>query len=363
MVRMVQGIRQGRNSSSMSTVEIILMVLIAVCAVVIGLTLRHFLVSRLKKTILDNWVVQTLGAIVFVIPLIVGVFMYFILLQNSLLIQLLYYLQYQLPLSTPLSPITNYAWRLFWTAFALFVGIAVGRTVMKLIIHGLNNNRIDINLRVLIGRITFFVIMIIDAFWIFLIWGLAIDFPVTVIGALTVTFTIAFQDILKDLVAGFYILMERPFHIGDSITIGNAAYTPLHTGVVENIELRATKLRISSGEQVTVPNSLVFGGIVINNSYYGERRTTINVSLPIEAFDKRETIDQILKALKETDTVAEVPAPTVIVSNYTGEHVVLLVHFWMRNEKFASISDVMYTLRTALPKADLSYVDSTVEIA
>jgi small-conductance mechanosensitive channel len=85
--------------------------------------------------------------------------------------------------------------------------------------------------------------------------------------------------------------------------------------------------------------------------------------MPIEAFDKRETLDQILKALKEIGTVAEVPAPTVIVSNYTGEHVVLLVHFWMRNEKFASISDVMYTLRTALPKADLSYVDSTVEIA
>jgi small-conductance mechanosensitive channel len=346
----------------MST-EIILMLLIAVCAVAIGLTLRHFLVSLLKKTILDNWVVQTLGAVVFVIPLIVGVFTYFSVQQSILLYQFLVYLRSPEYLNTPLPTIMNYVWRLFLTMFALFMGIAVGRTAMKLTIHSLNNNRIDINLRVLIGRIIFFVIMIIDAFWIFLIWGLAIDFPVTVIGALTVTFTIAFQDILKDLVAGFYILMERPFHIGDSITIGNAAYTPLHTGVVENIELRATKLRISSGELVTVPNSLVFGGIVINNSYYGERRTTINVSMPIEAFDKHETIDQILKALKETDTVTEVPAPTVIVSNYTGEHVVLLVHFWMRNEKFASISDVMYTLRTALPKADLSYVDSTVEIA
>ena len=341
------------------TTQIILMVLIGLCAVAISLTLRHFLVNRLKNTILDNWVVQVLGAVVFVIPLIVGVFTYFSLLQIGLIIQLLYYLQYQLPLPT----ITRYAWQLFSTLFALFVGLAVGSTAMKLIIHSLNNNRIDINLRVLIGRIAFIGIMIIDVFWIFTIWGLAIDFPVTVIGALTVTFTIAFQDILKDLVAGFYILMERPFHIGDSITIGNAAYAPLHTGMVENIELRATKLRISSGEQVTVPNSLVFGGIVINNSYYAERRTTINVSLPIEAFDKRETLDQILKALKQTDAVAEVPAPTAIVSSYTGERVVLLVHFWMRNEKFASISDVMYTLRTALPNADLSYVDSTVEIA
>ncbi len=344
----------------MSTVEIILMLLIAVCAIALGLTLRHFLVSRLKNTVLDNWVVQTLGAIVFVIPLIVGVFTYFFVLQSALLIDFLLILNSPGYLNSPLPNIVNYVGRLFSTVFAIFVGVAVGRTVMKLTIHSLNNNRLDINLRVLIGRIVFIGIMIIDAFWVFAIWGVAIAFPVTVFGALTVTFTIAFQDILK---AGFYILMERPFHIGDSITISNAAYAPLHTGVVESIELRATKLRISSGEQVIVPNTLVFGGIVINNSYYAERRSTINVSLPIEAFDKQETLDQILKALKETDTVAEVPAPILVVSNYTAEHVVLLVHFWIRKGKFASISDVMYTLRKALPKADLSYVESTVETA
>src|SRR5437763_10610896 len=118
----------------MTTVEIILMLLIAVCAIALGLTLRHFLVSRLKNTVLDNWVVQVLGAVVFVIPLIVGVFTYFSLLQIGLIIQLLDYLQYQLPLPT----ITRYAWQLFSTLFALFVGLAVGSTAMKLIIHSLN---------------------------------------------------------------------------------------------------------------------------------------------------------------------------------------------------------------------------------
>src|SRR5947209_4114665 len=356
MVYTVQDIRRRRNSSIMTT-QIILMVLIGLCAVAISLTLRHFLVNRLKNTILDNWVVQVLGAVVFVIPLIVGVFTYFSLLQIGLIIQLLYYLQYQLPLPT----ITRYAWQLFSTLFALFVGLAVGSTAMKLIIHSLNNNRIDINLRVLIGGIAFIGIMIIDVFWIFTIWGLAIDFPVTVIGALTVTFTIAFQDILKDLVAGFYILMERPFHIGDSITIGNAAYTPLHTGVVENIELRATKLRITSGEQVTVPNSLVFGGIVINNSFYNERRATISITLPIAEFVKEEMFTKIIKTLEECDMVADKPEPTVVVSSYTAKQIILMVHFWMKSEKFASISEVMYTLRTALPAADLSFVEETGE--
>ncbi|HBE25501.1 MAG TPA: hypothetical protein DDW33_07435, partial [Ktedonobacter sp.] len=253
--------------------------MIALCAVAIGLTLRHFLVRRLRRTILDKWLVQLLGAIVFVLPLIAAVSSLPLLLRSSLVNSIIIVVLTSLPFSLP--EIKRFAWEAFLTLFAIILGVGVGRTMMRVIIHALNNNRIDINLRILIGRIFFIIVMIIDAFWVFTIWGLAIDFPVTIIGALTVTFTIAFQDILKDLVAGFYILMERPFHIGDSITIGNAAYAPLHTGVVENIELRATKLRITSGEQVTVPNALVFGGIVINNSFYNERRATISITLPI----------------------------------------------------------------------------------
>src|SRR6266496_528455 len=153
MVCTVQGIRQGRNSSIMSTVDIILMLLIAVCAIAIGLTLRHFLVSRLKKTVLDNWIVQVLGAVVFVIPLIVGVFTYFSVRQSALLIDFLLILYSPGYLNSPLPTIMNHVGRLFLTAFAIFVGVAVGRTVMKLTIHSLNNNRLDINLRVLIRRI------------------------------------------------------------------------------------------------------------------------------------------------------------------------------------------------------------------
>ncbi|HLZ81262.1 MAG TPA: mechanosensitive ion channel domain-containing protein, partial [Ktedonobacteraceae bacterium] len=247
------------------------------------------------------------------------------------------------------------------SVIAIVVGVGVGRTVMKLIIKNLDNNRLDINLRTVIGRIFFIIIMILDAFWLISIWGIALDFPVVAIGAITVTFTVAFQDFLKNLVAGFFILVERPFYIGDSITIGNANNAPLHTGVVQNIELRATKLRITSGEQVTVPNSLIFSGIVINNSFYAERRATINMTLPFEAFDKEETLNQIIQALKGSAAVAAKPEPSAEVNSYAGKQVVILARFWVERGKIASIAEVMYTLRTALPDADMSFVESAGE--
>jgi small conductance mechanosensitive channel len=342
------------------TVNFILIALIGVIAVAIGLMLRHFLVLRLKKTILDNWIVQLLGVVICLLPLIVATFTLPFLLQNNPLSgQLNKFLQ-SLP-TTLLPDITKFLWQAILSVFAIVVGVGIGRTVMKLIVKSLSNNRIDINLRTLIGRISFIIIMIFDVFWLLLIWGIAIDIPVVLISAITVTFTIAFQDILKNLVAGFYILMERPFYIGDSITISNTNNAPLHTGVVENIELRATKLRISSGEQVAIPNIFVFGGVVINNSFYDERRATISVALPIEGFDKEEALNQIIKALKGSATVAEKPEPTAIISSYTGKQVVVMVRFWVEKGKVASISEVMYTLRTALPDADMSFVESAGE--
>jgi small-conductance mechanosensitive channel len=338
----------------MNTTNIILIVLLAVIAVAIGLALRLFLVRRLKRTILDNWIVQLLGVVVFVLPLIGALFTLPFLLQNKPIID-----NITTFLNKYLSEITNFAWQAFLTVVAIVVGVAVGRTVMKIIVISLASNRVDINLRVLIGNISFILIMIVDVLWILAIWHVAIDLPVVVLGAVAVTFTVAFQDILKNLVAGFYILVERPFHIGDSITIGNAANEPMHTGLVENIVLRATKLRISSGEQITVPNALIFGGIVINNSFYAERRVTINVNLPVEAFAKEETLDLIVKTLKEMTLVKEKVEPTAIVSGYTETQVVIMVSFWVEDSKFASISEVMYTLRTVLPDAALSLVEST----
>src|SRR5439155_23779281 len=73
-------------------------------------------------------------------------------------------------------------------------------------------------------------------------------------GYLALAYSLAFQDILKNFIAGLFMLVERPFRLGDEITVDN------HTGIVENIEMRATTLRTSEGEQVITPNSLVYTG-------------------------------------------------------------------------------------------------------
>ncbi len=317
----------------------------------IGLLLRRLVVRRLKKTVLDDWLIHALGIIVVFPPLLIAVAGSTGIATNGL--DLLIKLWQWVAKYTDLIGVgRNILWSLLIAVFA----IGVARTFSKLIMRGIAEHRLDLNVRILINRITFILVMLIATFWVLSVWQVAIALPVAVLGTLTVAITFSIQDILKDLVAGIYILLEHPFFIGDQIS------TDKYTGKVVAVELRATRLRLVSGEDVTIPNALVFGGVVTNNSRYPERRATIMVTLPLEDFSRDETPAQMTGRMQELEGVLLKPEPIVAVSGITGERVELTVRFWINNGQLATVTDVVYALRTLLPAADLSVKETAGDV-
>lgn len=71
-----------------------------------------------------------------------------------------------------------------------------------------------------------------------------------VIATLLATFGI--QDVLRDYVSGYYVLLERHIKVGDNISFDS------WSGTVTEIRLRVTLLRSPSGHLIVVPNSELF---------------------------------------------------------------------------------------------------------
>ena len=336
-----------------------LTILTILVALGIGLLLRRAVVRSLKNTVLDKWLVQTLGVLV-ILPLLILAALASPIIITWDINQLNNILQRLFPGTNP-PDIKNFVLNLFWTLLIIVLALGVARTLMRATVRGLGESRLDINMRILLGRVFYIVILVFAFFWILSFWEPALTVPVAVIGFVTVAISIAIQDIVKDLVAGFYILIEHPFRIGDQISTAN------YTGKVEDVQLRATKLRIVSGEEVTIPNSLVFGGVVVNNTFYDERRATITVALTQDDFVQDETPELILKTLKEIADVMAKPEPRVAVSSITGtvsgytgtasgyttKAVTLTVRFWIASGQLATVTEVMCRLRDVLPQADL----------
>ena len=75
---------------------------------------------------------------------------------------------------------------------------------------------------------------------------------VTWVGVIVAALSLSLQSIIQNLVAGFYLLIEQPFAIGDRITVNT------QTGTVQSVALRITVMRNARKEMVMVPNYVVF---------------------------------------------------------------------------------------------------------
>ncbi len=76
--------------------------------------------------------------------------------------------------------------------------------------------------------------------------------PATVVG---VALGFGAQQVVGDLLAGFFLFSERQFGIGDLVRLSQPGQAAGVTGTVEQLTLRVTKLRTATGEYVVVPNS------------------------------------------------------------------------------------------------------------
>src|SRR6266568_8639742 len=78
------------------TIQIITIVVSLLVALGVGLLLRYLLVRRLKKTVLDNWLIQIFGFLIIIPPIIAGIIAasFFIGIKAT---QMLVYLQLVLP--------------------------------------------------------------------------------------------------------------------------------------------------------------------------------------------------------------------------------------------------------------------------
>lgn len=346
--------------------QIVLLIGIVLVDLAIGYFVRRWAVRRMKTTVLDDWAIHTIGVAILVPFLLIAVvaLLFFLSPDFNFLSSFWQGLTAELKNATITNSLLGILGNIILTLLIIGLGIGIGRTVMRLVTGGrLAENRLDINIRTLLGRIVYGITLVIIVFWILSLWQVSIAVPVAVISGLTVAITFSIQDILKDLVAGMYILVEHPFHIGDQITTAD------YTGQVENVQLRATRLRLVSGEEVTIPNALVFGGIVVNNTEYEQRRATISLIMLQDAFHEDETPAQILKLVKEMENVLVKPEPTVAVSRFTGmtggfsdsstgytgpgKAVFLTLRFWMPEGRYQTVTEVMCALHKALPDVDL----------
>jgi small conductance mechanosensitive channel len=174
---------------------------------------------------------------------------------------------------------------------------------------------------------------------------------------------LAAQTVLANVFSGLLLILADPFRPGDRVTFVSSSYGaiapsyphdmmyPGYTGVVEDVGLIYTTLRVLGGEEVRVPNSVVIGALVLKPTPGIARPCRIRMTFPWSIAPA--TVETALARLPATPTLAahELRPPALQVVDISAASWDASVVVWTRELDDAVVRDQV--LRAVLGNAVL----------
>jgi MscS family membrane protein len=164
-------------------------------------------------------------------------------------------------------------------------------------------------------------------------------------------FSLAARDTVADAIAGFIILVDQPFRIGDRIEIHGVGTW----GDVVDIGLRTTRIRTRDNRLVIVPNSVISVNQVINYTF-PDPRYRIETHIGVDYSTDVETARQVMvDAVRQVEGVLpDKPVEALYVEN--GDSAMIFrVRWWIESyEDTRRMFDRVHTvLKYALDEAGI----------
>ncbi|MFA9425039.1 mechanosensitive ion channel family protein [Natronorubrum sp. A-ect3] len=135
---------------------------------------------------------------------------------------------------------------------------------------------------------------------------------------------LAMQNVISNFVAGVFIYTDKPFRIGDWIEWDG------HSGVVEDISLRVTRVRTFDNELLTVPNSALTNTVLKNPVDADKLRLKFVFGIGY-GDDIEQATDIIVDEAERHPDIMDDPAPSVRLTELGDSDVGLQSRFWIAN--------------------------------
>src|SRR5947207_3207921 len=240
--------------------------------------------------------------------------------------------------------ILDYGVRTFWALVVAAVALLIARAVRGVTMRALARNRAQANVTVLLGNLAQLTVIVVGVLLILAIYTQgAFGWILTSFSVVGIVVGLSLQDILRNFFAGVWVLVERPFRIGDSIDVSG------YTGLVEEISFRTTQLRTADGRQVIIPNGDFMTKPVVNLTRFPLRRGVVFLTL---AAAGELSTDAVKQAVASASAIARDPAPTVELRRVVNGKARYQVTFWAPDHD-AGVAAAIATLRTHFPDGEV----------
>ncbi len=172
---------------------------------------------------------------------------------------------------------------------------------------------------------------------------------VTALGAATVAIGLALQDTLKNIASGLMVLVNKPFKVGDYISLSG------YEGTVTKIDISNTHLLTIDNKEVIIPNS----NTTVNNitNYSSQEKRRINLSYSVAYGTSIEKVRRVIKEITSAqDKILQDAEPFIAVGEHADSSVKIIVRVWCKTSDYW---DVYYYMQENILK---KFKENDIEI-
>ena len=160
-------------------------------------------------------------------------------------------------------------------------------------------------------------IIVVLGFWNIDIRGLIVG-----AGFLGIVVGMAARQTLGSLLAGFVLMLSRPFDIGDWVEIAD------EEGIVTDVTIFTTRIQTFDGKYVMIPNDTVTGSVVRNLRRRGRLRIAVEIGVGYDT-DPDHAIALAEETMRDLDIVRQSPRPQAVLLGFGESAVDIELRFWI----------------------------------
>ncbi|HEX4302273.1 MAG TPA: mechanosensitive ion channel domain-containing protein [Rhizomicrobium sp.] len=200
---------------------------------------------------------------------------------------------------------------------------------------------LDASLGPILASMARYAILILTVIAVLGRFGVELTSLIAVIGAAGIAVGLALQGTLANVASGLMILLLRPFRAGDMIAVLGTDGT---RGTVTEIGLFRTLVTAIDYRSLSIPNSTLFSGTIVN--YSREDRFRLDITVPVDMTNDLGKVRRVFLEEVEKDTrILKQPEPVVGVLELGDYAATMVLRIWVA---YAQRNPVSWDLREAI---------------
>jgi len=210
-------------------------------------------------------------------------------------------------------------------AVAIFViGRIVARFIVKILKKVMAKANLEVTLAEFLGSIVQSILTIVIVIAALEQLGVNTNSVLAIFAAAGLAIGLAFKDSLSNFAAGIMIILFRPFKLGDFVEAAGVS------GTVEQIRIFNTVMKTGDNREITIPNSQIYSGIIVNFSARDTRRIDLVIGIGYD--DNIGTAKNLIENIINNDSrLLKDPEPTIMVTALGDSSVDIAVRPWVNS--------------------------------